>query len=847
MDKRIRRECNRGQGIVEFAIVFPFLLLLIFGIFEFSRIMLAYSAVVSASREAARYGAAILDTGGGIPQYEDCTGIREAAKRMGKFTGITDAEITIQYSNDSGIYSASCPPSQEVLSADTISVTINTSVTPNTPIGNFHAIPISSSSSRTILKNIQLGFAGTGPGSVSGALSDVNFKTTSQVAEETQGTISVVLELNSVATDFVTIPFSISGTAFEGAGNDFLITSSPVFINPGEKTTTVYIALNNDGIAEGEENLLLAIGDPINATKGPQDLHIITILDPPDISFTTTNSIHAETDPMTALMVELSKYSAQDVSVSFAHSGSATWGAGGDYVTSQPTVTVPAGSLTAMLMLEINDDGIDEEDESGIITLTSPVNGLVGANSTHTLTIIDDDLPPTISFFSPNQIVSEEIGVFTTSLTLSEVSGKTITVPYTISGTTIPEDYVIHDSSPLVIPAGNSTVDINMDILEGDGWEEDETLILTLGTPQNANLGSPAAQTIVITEESFMPTVSFTTSSYSLVEGNLVLNIDVQLSNAWSSVVFVHYSLSGSAQEGSGADYSISSSPLNIPVGWTQRTIQVVIQDDAIDEVIEDIQITMGLIENATAGAITNHQIQIVDDDAPPQVFYSSTNTSALENSGLVSVSVGLSTPSVHDINIPLNISGTASQGSDYSISTTNLSIPAGATVGTFQIFLTDDVQYESNETVVVNLGTPTNAGLGSPASYTLTIKDNDLSPCSVGSHLLTVGTDSFSLSMVNLGESVVFTGGTVTWSETQPNQPYINKVSFAGTTVFSGGEKPPSYSYSAWENFNTSSTETVSYQFADTLGAGTNTVISNFQNPVDGSTCSLTEVFTTY
>ena len=116
-----------------------------------------------------------------------------------------------------------------------------------------------------------------------------------------------------------------------------------------------------------------------------------------------------------------------------------------------------------------------------------------------------------------------------------------------------------------------------------------------------------------------------------------------------------------------------------------------------------------------------------------------------------------------------------------------------------------------------------------------------------MGSHLLTVGTDSFSLSMVNLGESVVFTGGTVTWSETQPNQPYINNVSFAGATVFSGGEKPPSYSYSAWENFNTSSTEAVSYQFAGTLGAGTNTVISNFQNPVDGSTCSLTEVFTTY
>jgi len=543
----------------------------------------------------------------------------------------------------------------------------------------------------------------------------------------------------------------------------------------------------------------------------------------------------------------LSGYSTQDVSVSFSYSGSAAWGAGGDYVTTPSNITIPAGNLSAMLLLEVNNDEIDEMDESGIITFTSPVNGLIGANSSHTLTIVDDDLPPSVSFYAPSQIVSEEIGVFTTSLTLSEMSGKTIVVPYSISGTTIPEDYVIHNSSPLVFPAGSTTVDINMDILEGDGWEVDETLILTLGTPQNASLGSPASQTIVITEESAEPSVSFTTGSYSVVEGDLVLDINVQLSNAWSSVVFVDYSLSGSAQMGSGADYSIASSPLNIPVGWTQRTIQVVIQDDEIDEAMEDILVTMGTIINATPGAVTTHQIQIVDNDSAPEVFYTSTNKVVLENSGLVTVDLGLSAPSVYNISIPLNISGSASNGDDYSISTTNLTIPAGAITGSYQILLADDVHYDPNETVVVSLGYPTNADLGSPSSFTLTIQDNDLSPCAVGSHLLTVGTDSFSLSIVNQGDTLVFTGGAITRAEALPNQPYLTRAIFAGTTVFSGGDKPPNYAYSAWENFNSLSTETVTYEFDGALGAGTNTIVSNFQNIVDGSTCSLTEVFMTH
>ncbi len=178
------------------------------------------------------------------------------------------------------------------MAADIISISISTSVVPVTPIGNFSAIPINSSSSRTILKNVKLGSSGTGAGSVSGALSDVNFKTTSQSAEETQGTISVVLELNTPATDIVTIPFSVTGTALPGAGNDYLMTTSPVTISPGATTATIYISLLNDGVAEGNEVLIIGIDSPVNATRGPQYIHAITISDPPDISFSTVSSFY---------------------------------------------------------------------------------------------------------------------------------------------------------------------------------------------------------------------------------------------------------------------------------------------------------------------------------------------------------------------------------------------------------------------------------------------------------------------------------------------------------------------------------------------------------------------------
>ncbi len=843
----MKRRDSKGQGMVEFAIVFPLLLMLLFGIFEFSRVMFAYSVAVSSSREAARYGAAIQDIGGGIPQYEDCTGIRDAAKRIGRYAGISDAGITIQYSNDSGIYSTVCPPSQEVNSGDTISVTIDTSIAPVTFFGNLSPIPINSSSSRTILKNVELGFPGTGVGSISGALSDVNFKTTHQSVEETVGTISVVLELNQVATDLVTIPFSVTGNALEGAGQDYLMTSSPVTINPGDKTATLYINLNNDGVTEGNELLVIGIDTPTNATKGPQNIHTISISDPPDVLFSNISSVTAESTTTIALMVELSKGSSQNVSVSISTSGTAVWGATSDYTTYPDPIVIPSGSLSTILVVTINNDTIDEEDETAVLTLVNPTNALLGSTPIHTITILDDDVPPTISFFGPNQVVSEEIGIFTTSLRLSEVSGKNISVEYTTSGTTVPEDYIIHNPSPLVIPAGSSTVDINMDILENDGWEVDETLILTLGSPVNASLGSPATQTIIITEQSFAPDVFFSISSQTVVEGNLLLDVYVQMSNAWESEVVIAYDLSGTAERGAMQDYQITPEPLVIPIGWTVGALQVQILDDDTDESDEYFSITLGEITNGNLGSPTVHTININDDESPPELNFADGYRSVVEDTGTVLGTVTLSSLSVEDISVPLIISGSASLGNDYTISTTNVVIPAGSASENFVITITDDPDYEPSESIVVDLGVPVNGELGTGTEFVVDIDDNDLSPCEVGSHLLTVGADSLSLSMVNEGKDLVLTGGSVTWPEASSTQPRLTEIDFDGAVIFSGSVKPTNYSFFAWETFSSLATESVSYQFDGSLGTGEYTIVSNFQNPDNGITCSLTETYTNH
>ncbi len=94
------KRLKRGQGMVEFALAFPILLILVLGIIEGGRMLFLFSEVYASSREAARYGAGIGMTTlglGGVPVYRDCDGILSAAERIGVFAGVQDSNITVDY------------------------------------------------------------------------------------------------------------------------------------------------------------------------------------------------------------------------------------------------------------------------------------------------------------------------------------------------------------------------------------------------------------------------------------------------------------------------------------------------------------------------------------------------------------------------------------------------------------------------------------------------------------------------------------------------------------------------------------------------------------------------------
>jgi Flp pilus assembly protein TadG len=152
---------RRGQGLVEFMLVLPVLLLITLGIVEFGRIFAIYSMVTSASREAARYGASVGDNGSGTPRYLDCAGMREAAKRMSVLTGLSDSDIQITFDHgDTSSVIATCdshPIPGSIALGDRVMVRVNAHYEPIVPLVNIPVHTITSMTARTILKEIDAG------------------------------------------------------------------------------------------------------------------------------------------------------------------------------------------------------------------------------------------------------------------------------------------------------------------------------------------------------------------------------------------------------------------------------------------------------------------------------------------------------------------------------------------------------------------------------------------------------------------------------------------------------------------------------------------------------------------
>ena len=153
------------------------------------------------------------------------------------------------------------------------------------------------------------------------------------------------------------------------------------------------------------------------------------------VDFNTTSSSGAESISSKAITVDLSAVSTQNVTVDYAITGTAT-GSGTDYTLANGTLTISAGATSGTITIAgIVDDGLNEANETVILTLSSPSNATLGGDSVHTYTINDNDNAPSVDFNAISSNGAESVASKAITVDLSTASSQNVTVAYAVTGT----------------------------------------------------------------------------------------------------------------------------------------------------------------------------------------------------------------------------------------------------------------------------------------------------------------------------------------------------------------------------------------------------------------------------
>ena len=337
--------------------------------------------------------------------------------------------------------------------------------------------------------------------------------TTDAGAELESVNASADIELNYIPASNVSIDYSTSdGTAT--AGSDYTAVAATTLNFPaGTSSQSVSVTVTDDGTEEGNEDFTINLSNPSSDLNiGTNGTYTHTINDNDNtrkIYFSAASSSGSESTTSVNITVEInSADGSNSTTVDYTVTGGTASGGGTDYTLADGTATISSGNTTTDISVTINNDALDEDNETIIIKLSNPSSNCNLSDTDpieHTYTINDDDDPPTVYFTNTSSSGAESVATKNIEVKLSDASSKDVSVSFSTSGTASSgSDYSISTSSPVTITAGNTTTDITLSIIDDNSQEADETVILTLSGPTNATLGANTQYTYTITNDDFV-------------------------------------------------------------------------------------------------------------------------------------------------------------------------------------------------------------------------------------------------------------------------------------------------------------------------------------------------------
>lgn len=470
--------------------------------------------------------------------------------------------------------------------------------------------------------------------------------------------------------------------------------------------------------------------------------------------------------------VSLSAVSACDISVDYSIVNGTTQASDFAGLTNG-TITIPAGSTTANILIPIATDNIIEANETFTLTLANPTGGNTIFMGTATGTINNDDNAQiTITKIDGNEenaiqarfIFSFPPGVFADADT---------EVKYELSGTSTGNgpDYPEALTGSIIIPAGQQSATLTLNTINDDMVEGTETVVIDIveiNSPYSLPLGTnimlnPTVPTLSIFDND-VATLTLS-NPVILAEGNsstTAFNYTVTLNKATSSSFTVNYNTSNNTATIADNDYATSSGTLNFNGVLNEvQNITVLVNGDQKLEANESFNLSLTTLNNNFSGRLTipspNTSGTIVNDDVANITITKADGAEGGQNARFI-FTLDNGKTADQNLVIPYALTGTALPNVDFNgAAVGNIVLSAGQNSVSLILNVIDDNLVEGNEDLTLTTGAIANPyGITvNNSPQTITITDNDNANISISNVTETEGdsgdkTFSFNVTLNN-------------------------------------------------------------------------------------------------
>jgi subtilisin family serine protease len=594
----------------------------------------------------------------------------------------------------------------------------------------------------------------------------IQFSADQYTVNEGQAAATITLSRSNGNASGASVHYTtIAGTATPGA--DYAQSSGVVTFAANQISNTFTIPIVNDTLAEGPETIILQLSDPSLATVlGPRQTAVLTIVDNDTggaFKFGALSYSASEAASVANVTVIRSAGSAGNGKVRIRTVPGGTAVPGTDYQPLDSVLDFAANQtlwivpITLLTGTDLVVDGartikvaLDQAEPAGLASVASPALA--------TVTIGDNDVGGTVQLSPTSVSVLETAGnaVLTVTRTGGAAMGVGATWEITSAGT------AIHDtdfSGPLTgsvsFDTGPSQA-ITIPLIDRPGAHGTRTIQVKLTAPTGgAKLGASLATASVLDE-----TVGFRfdKAAYQTSEGSASLTVTVLKTGPPQLAAQVTVSTVNSPDAGAavpGTDYTPATQVLNFLSGQISKTFTVFLKNDTALDGIKTINLALSAPIGGELAEPHEATITVGDNDLAGTFRFSTgtyTATEGVSGNVMVNITVTRSGGAGGTVDVPWSITGGTATRGDAADPGVDVVLPVSGVLQfaanelskTIQATIVHDIDVESNETLTLELGTPTPSGvLGLPKIATLVVVDNDRK-----------GTIQFGAPVVNLAEA---------------------------------------------------------------------------------------------